>query len=83
MNYITTPLSDDSITILYSTNNVKYDRVTLYLDFVLSLLHLSFDTYMGDDVTNIVDQENHFKWCWDTNITNFITEGIIFQNIKI
>jgi hypothetical protein len=38
---------------------------------------------MGDDVTNIVDQENHFKWCWDTNITNFITEGIIFQNIKL
>ena len=37
MSYITTPLSDDSIAILYSTNNVKFDRANLYLDFILNI----------------------------------------------
>ena len=80
MNYISTPLSDNSITILYSTNNVKYDRVNLYLDFVLSLLHLSFDTYMGDDITDYELRVKHFDWCWNKNINNFKEEGIIFQD---
>ena len=80
MNYITSPLSDDSITILYSTNNVKYDRVNLYLDFILSLLHLSFDTYMGDDITERELRMKHFDWCWDKNIENFKNEAIEFKD---
>jgi hypothetical protein len=80
MNYITKPLSDDSITILYSTNNVKYNRASLYLDFVLSLLHLSFDTYMGDDITNQELRMKHFDWCWNKNIENFKKESIEFQH---
>jgi hypothetical protein len=80
MSYITTPLSDDSITILYSTNNVKFDRVNLYLDFVLSLLHIVFDTYLGDDITNNKQQMKHFDWCWEKNINNFKKESIAFEN---
>ena len=80
MSYITTPLSDDSIAILYSTNNVKFDRANLYLDFILSLLHIVFDTYMGDDITKQDDQLKHFEWCWDKNISNFEKESIIFEN---
>lgn len=83
LDYINTPMSKESIIIIYGANNIKYEKCELYNDFVQSLLMLTFDTYMGDDVTNIDDQENHFKWCWDTNITNFITEGITFQNIKL
>ena len=78
MSYITTPLSDDSIAILYSTNNVKFDRVNLYLDFILSLLHITFDTYLGDDITNKNDQIKHFDWCWNKNIDNFKNESIVF-----
>ena len=80
VNYMTKPLSDDSINILYSTNNVKYDRVNLYLDFVISLLHIVFDTYMGDDITNNEQRINHFNWCWDRNINNFKKESIFFEN---
>lgn len=79
MNYITSPLSDDSIGILYSTNNVKFDRVNLYLDFVLSLLHIVFDTYMGDEITNKEQRMNHFNWCWNKNINNFEKELIFFE----
>lgn len=80
MNYIATPLSDDTITILYSSNNVKFDRVELYFDFIISLLHLVFDTYLGDDITPKAGRIKHFNWCWDKNISNFKNEGIIFES---
>ena len=80
MNYISTPLTDDSITILYTANNVKFDRVRLYLDFILSFLHLSFDTYLGDDIMTLDDQINHFNWCWDKNLENFKKENIDFND---
>ena len=83
MNYITSPLSDDSIGILYSTNNVKFDRVNLYLDFVISLFNIVFDTYLGDDITSKKDQKNHFKWCWEKNVDNFKKEGIGFASNKL
>ena len=79
MNYISTPLSDDSITILYTTNNVKFDRVKLYFDFVISFFELLFDTYMGDDITNETEQKNHFNWCWNKVIKNFEKESIKFR----
>lgn len=82
MNYISTPLSDDSITILYTTNNVKFDRVKLYFDFVISFFELLFDTYMGDDITDDEQQKNHFNWCWKKNISNFENESIIFDDNK-
>lgn len=80
MKYISTPLTDDSITILYTANNVKFDRVTLYLDFILSFLHISFDTYLGDDIMTQEDQINHFNWCWDKNLENFKIENIHFKD---
>jgi hypothetical protein len=83
LDYINTPMSKESIIVIYGANNIKYEKCELYNDFVQSLLMLAFDTYMGDDVTNIDEQENHFKWCWDTNISNFKSEGVMFQNIKL
>ena len=80
INYMTKPLSEESINILYSTNNVKYDRVNLYLDFVLSLLHIIFDTYLGNDLTINEERIKHFDWCWDRNINNFKKEFIFFEN---
>jgi hypothetical protein len=80
INYMSKPLIDDTITILYSKNNVKFDRTTVYLDFILSFLHLSFDTYLGDDIMTPEDQINHFNWCWKTNIDNFKKENIHFND---
>jgi hypothetical protein len=80
INYISTPLSDDSITMLYTTNNIKFDRVNLYFDFIVSFFEILFDTYMGDDITDKDEQHNHFKWCWLKNIDNFELEGIKFYD---
>lgn len=83
LEYINNPMSKESIIILYNANNIKYEKCELYNDFVQSLLMLAFDTYMGDDVTSIDEQVNHFKWCWDNNISNFKKEGVLFENKKL
>ena len=80
LSYIKSPLSESSIVVLLSANNIKYERSQLYGDFVQSLLHLVFDTYMGDDIMSESDRFEHFKWCWDKNIENFKEEGICFKD---
>jgi hypothetical protein len=82
LNYIKTPLSEGSIAVLLSANCIRYERVQLYNDFVQSLFHLIFDTYMGDNFTSEPNRFAHFKWCWDRNINNFKNEGIIFENTE-
>lgn len=83
LDYINTPMSKESITMLYSANNVRFEKCQLYNDFVQSLLQLAFSTYLGDDVTSVEQQIKHFKWCWDKNISNFADEGIIFNNPRL
>ena len=78
--YITNPLSREGLELLYSSNNIKYEKCLLYGDFVISLLMLAFDTYMGDEVTNQDEQIQHFQWCWNKNIENFKSENIYFEN---
>jgi len=83
LNYINKPMSKESIGILYATNGIRYDKCELFNDFILSLLMLIFDTYMGDDVMTPSDQEAHFKWCWNKNIENFKQEGIDIGNYYV
>lgn len=80
LSYIKTPLTEESIAVLYSANNIRYERCVLFDDFVQSLLSLVFDTYMGDDITDDSQRVNHFTWCWEKNIDNFNKEGISFAN---
>src|ERR1035437_5280284 len=83
LDYINTPMSKESINVLYSANDIKFEKCELYSDFVQSLLRLAFDTYLGDDVTSVEQQIIHFKWCWDKNLTNFRNEGLLFDNTKL
>ena len=79
LSYIRTPLSENSIVVLLSANNIKYERSQLYGDFIQSLLAIVFDTYMGDEITQEVDKVSHFKWCWNKNLNNFKDESINFS----
>lgn len=81
--YINKPISREATLITYDANNVKYDKCELYSDFTQSLLRLIFNTYLGDDVTNIEQQVKHFKWCWDKNISGFKKEGFDFDNPRL
>lgn len=83
LNYLSKPLSRESITMTYDVHNVVYDKCELYSDFIISLLRIVFDTYMGDELTNEAQQNNHFDWCWQRNISQFKLENISFDNIKL
>lgn len=83
LDYINKPMSRESIIVLYSANNIKYEKCELYNDFIQSLIFLVYDTYLGDDITNEQEQKNHFNWCWDKNIANFKKENISFSNTKL
>jgi hypothetical protein len=65
------------------TNNIKPEKCELYSDFIQSLLAIAFDTYLGDDITELHDQIAHFKWCWNKNYNNFIKEGLFFENPRL
>ena len=81
--YINDHVSKESLNLYYSANNIKIEKCELYNDFIQSLFILLFDTYLGDDITDLKDQINHFKWCWDKNYNNFIDEGLYFENSKL
>jgi hypothetical protein len=83
LKYINTPMSRESIIVLYSANNINFEKCELYNEFIQSLIFLVYDTYMGDDITNEKEQKNHFNWCWDKNIENFEKEGFIFNSLKL
>tara|TARA_R110002050_G_scaffold34397_1_gene86772 strand:+ start:13136 stop:13561 length:426 start_codon:yes stop_codon:yes gene_type:complete len=73
-------MSIHSVKMIYSANNIKYELCELFSDFSQSLLSIVFQTYLGDDVMNDDDKYAHFKWCWEKNIENFKSEGIIFEH---
>ena len=81
--YIKTPMSRESINILYGAHNIQFEKCELYSDFVQSLLRLIFDTYMGDEVTSVENQVKHFNWCWSKNIENFTSEGLYFDSNRL
>lgn len=78
--YLRNPLSKESVLVLYDSHNIKYEKCELYNDFVQSLLIMVFDTYMGDEVTELKNQIKHFRWCWVNNLDNFNKEGIVFES---
>jgi hypothetical protein len=82
LDYINKPMTRESISILYAANNISHQKCELFNDFIQSLLMLVFDTYMGDDITNPIEQKNHFKWCWDKNVENFKKEEIVIGDKK-
>lgn len=80
LSYIKTPLSKTSLNVLYSANNIRFEKCQLFGDFIESLIVIIVDTYMGDEYTKPDQREEHFQWCWDRNIDNFLDEGIEFTN---
>ena len=78
--YIHQPMSFEAIQMIYTKNNIIFQKCELFNDFVKSLLLTVFDTYMGDDVTTPNEQLNHFNWCWCKTIECFSDEGFLFNN---
>lgn len=83
LSYINNPMTKESLLLVYKSNNVIFERCDLYSDFVQSLLKNVFNTYMGDDFTNLEAQVLHFQWCWNNNLYNFTKENIYINSVKL
>ena len=64
LEYLNTPLKDSVVTSLYDNNNIDKEYCLLFRDYVISVITLVFDTYLGDDIMTEEDKCKHFKWCW-------------------
>jgi hypothetical protein len=63
--YMSRPLRLTSIEVIYTSNNIVFERADLYRDFILTLNDIIITTYLGDELTNEDEQQNHFNWCWN------------------
>jgi len=79
LNYVNKPLNMENISLLLGDNNIIFERSVIYRDFILSLIDLVCETYMGDDITSDDEKINHFDWCWNKTLQNFKEEGIDFS----
>jgi|LakMenEpi03Aug12_release.lakeMendotaPanAssembly.Ray.scaffolds.fasta_scaffold1002617_1 hypothetical protein len=87
-NYISKPVTEEELTLWIESNNIIFERLEVYQDFVISLVLLIIDTYLGDESVdpetkirlNDDDKKNHFDWCWNKVINNFLKENIIIES---
>jgi len=64
LKYLKKPISIHEIEMVYIKHGIILEHATLYRNFILTLNNLIIRTYLGDDVTNQLEQINHFDWCW-------------------
>lgn len=80
IEFLTTESYKNQIDIWYKTYNITREKTELYYDFLVSILDLVEETYLGSDI--LVKQEdikNHFIWCFDKVVGNFEKEKISFK----
>jgi hypothetical protein len=69
------PMNLDDVMGVYKQYGIKPIRVELYHDFVQSLCERIFSTYLGDEVMDEEDRENHFVWSWDKTVDIYFKMG--------
>ena len=67
------------------SNNQKFiiikDRVELYKDFAINLLHYIYKYYLDkESLNNDEDIHNHYVWCYNKVCDEFLEEDINFKN---
>lgn len=85
-SYISKPVTDEELQFWIDSNDICFQRLELFEDFVKSLVSIIYKTYLGEtdaQETHIQiteeDKSKHFDWCWNKVIDNFVKEGIYFD----
>ncbi len=61
------------------TNNIIKERVELYRDFVINLIHYIHSTYFGKEyIKTEEDIKGHYNWAFNKVISDFENEEIFF-----
>ena len=76
---MTRPLSLLQVELIYTSNNIVYERADLYYDFTLTIDDLIDSTYLGHDMMDEKERLIHFNWCWDKTCVLLNTEVINFN----
>lgn len=64
-------------------NNIIKERVELYRDFVVNLIHYLHSTYLGRDyIKTEVDVKGHFNWAFNKVVSDFESEGVTFGDTE-
>ena len=80
IEFLTSESNKNQIDIWYKAYNITLEKTELYYDFLIGLLDIIENTYLGADVLNTQENiKNHFDWCFQKVITNFTKEGIEFK----
>ena len=72
------PLSLLETELIYTSNNIVFERSDLYLDFILTLDDLIKTTYLGHDMMDDGDKIDHYNWCWNKSCSLVNTDKINF-----
>jgi|AntRauTorckE6833_2_1112554.scaffolds.fasta_scaffold15507_3 hypothetical protein len=65
----------------FKSHNVIKERVELYKDFTINLLHYIYESYLGSEfIKTEHDQRGHFTWAYGKVLEEFEDEGIDFYN---
>jgi hypothetical protein len=81
IEFLTSESYKNQAEIWYKAYNITREKTELYYDFLVSLLNLIEETYLGPDVMETQeDIQNHFTWCFDKVIVNFEKEKIYIKN---
>jgi hypothetical protein len=79
---VTTDSYENQIDIWYKSHNIIREKTELYCDFVMTLLDIIEETYLGRDVIKTKEEiTSHFNWCFKSVITKFEYEKINFKPI--
>ena len=86
-NYISKSVTEEEYELWFQSNNIIVERLQVFQDFIISLVFMINDTYLGDKPeskeTNIIlsndDNINHFNWCWEKIIKNSAKENVLIE----
>jgi len=80
ISYMIQPLTYEQMNLLYKANDIKFDKCSLYYDFIKSLNKLLVSTFLGSEFINSERQTaEHYSWCFNKVILNFKKENITFD----
>lgn len=64
------------------SNNIIKERVELYRDFVINLIHYIHSTYFGKEyIKTEEDIKGHYNWAFNKVISDFENEEIYFGDV--
>ena len=67
----------------FKTHNILYERIDIYRDFTINLLHYIFNSYLGKEyIFKESDVVGHFNWCYRKVLDEFYEEELDFFDNK-